>query len=388
MGRTLGRLSALEARKAREGMHADGGGLYLQVTSKDARSWIFRYAIDGRERYMGLGSCNDFSLAEARERARSARQLLADGFDPIETRLSDRDKRRADEAARITFKEAAEKFITVHEANWKNPKHRLQWRNSLKDYAYGTLGNRPVSAVDGALISQALASIWTTKAETARRVKQRIERVVQWVKDGMPLPAPGKAKRVKHHKAMPYTELPEFMAELRDRNSLSAKALEFTVLTVARTNETIGARWDEIDLPGKVWTIPAARMKAGKEHRVPLSERAIQILKGLPHKAHGYVFSNHKKPLSNMAMLEMVRGMLGKGATVHGFRSTFTDWAHERTSYPKVVVDMALAHAIGDKVEAAYRRGDLFDKRKRLMADWARYCEQQASNGRVVALRA
>jgi integrase len=221
-----------------------------------------------------------------------------------------------------------------------------------------------------------LAPIWAKTPETASRVRQRVERVVQWVKDGMPLPAPSAAKRVEHHAALPWQELPAFMADLRQHDSISARALEFAILCAARTGETIGARWQEIDLDGKVWTVPADRMKGGKEHRVPLSDRAVKILRDLPReKSSPYVFpgGKAKAPLSNMAMLELVRGMR-PGLTVHGMRSTFKDWASEATNHPNIVSEAALAHSISDKVEAAYRRGELLDKRVRLMKDWSAYC--------------
>jgi integrase len=388
MARTLNKLTALKVGSlSKPGRYADGGGLYLQVTPSGTKSWLFRFMLQGHAREMGLGSCNTFTLAEARERARQARQSVTDKKDPIEVRLSDRDARRAEESERITFKVASQRYLKVHETGWKNEKHRQQWRNTLRDYAYPTLGNRPVSAITGALISEALAPIWTTKAETASRVKQRIERVLQWVKDGMPLPAPSKARRVKHHKALPYAELPDFMARLRSLDSISARALEFTILTAARTGEVIEATWGEIDLDGKVWIRPGEHMKAHKEHRVPLCDRALAILDDLPReKGNPYLFvgATAGKGLSNMAMLECLRG-LAPGLTVHGFRSTFKDWAAERTSYPNIVSEMALAHTVADKVEAAYRRGDLFEKRRRLMREWGRFAAE-APAGQVIAI--
>lgn len=381
MARGINKLSAKAVAAASEpGLYGDGGNLYLQVADVDGKgptkSWVLRYMMDGRARKMGLGSINDFSLAEARERARQARQQLADGIDPIEARLAARDAARKETAESITFKAAAEKFLEVHEAGWRNDKHKAQWRSTLAAYAYPSLGGRPVKAVDAALINSTLAPIWAKTPETASRVRQRVERVTQWVKDGMPLPAPAKAKRVEHHAALPWQEMPGFMAELRARDSISARALEFTILCAARTGETIGATWDEIDLAGKVWTIPADRMKAGKEHRVPLSDRVVEILQALPReKGSPYVFpgAKAKSPLSNMAMLELVRGMR-PGLTVHGFRSVFKTWSSEQTGHANIVSEAALAHTIPDKVEAAYRRGDLFAKRVRLMKDWSAYC--------------
>ena len=232
---------------------------------------------------MGLGALHTVSLAEARERARQARQLLVDGVDPIEAKRERRDGEKAAASERMLFRDAVKRFLDVHETTWKNAKHRQQWANTLRDYAK-PLRDRPIAAIDGAQITEALAPIWTKKPETARRVKQRIERVCQWVRDRMPLPAHGASKRVRHHPAMPFAELPPFMAELRDRTSISARALEFTILTAARTVESLGAKWSEIDLDAGVWTIPAERMKAGKEHDVPLSKRALEILNDLPRE--------------------------------------------------------------------------------------------------------
>jgi integrase len=289
----------------------------------------------------------------------------------------------------MLFKDAAKRFLNLHRENWKNAKHRQQWENTLRDYAYPSLGTRPIAAIDGAVITEALESIWTKKPETARRVKQRIERVTQWVKDGMPLPMQGASKRVRHHPALPYAELPAFMAELRNRDGISARALEFTILTATRISEVLGAKWSEIDLREAVWIIPAARMKDGKEHQVPLSRRAIELLERIPRTSGGYVFSGikPKSPLSNMAMLELLRGVRGDGLTVHGFRSTFRDWAGDRTHYPREVIEHALAHRIKDKAEASYRRGDALEKRRRLMNEWAKYCSSPAVISKVVSLR-
>lgn len=392
MARGINKLSARSVAAAAEpGLYGDGAGLYLQVANVDGagitKAWIFRFMLSGRARKMGLGSINDFSLAEARERARQARQQIADGIDPIEARLAARDARRKDEAENITFKDAAAKYLAVHESGWKNAKHRQQWRNTLTAYAYPTLGTRPVKAIDVALVNGCVAPIWTAAPETASRVRQRIERVCQWVRDGMPLPAPSKAKRVEHHAALPWQDMPAFMADLRRRDSISARALEFTILTAARTGETIGATWDEIDLDGKVWNVPASRMKAHKEHRVPLSSRAIEILRALPReKGSPYVFpgAKAKSPLSNMAMLELMRGMRS-GLTVHGCRSTFKDWAAEATNYPNIVSEAALAHTIKDAVEKAYRRGDLLKKRAAMMEAWAGFLTAPAG-AKVVQL--
>lgn len=388
MARGVNKLTARTVTTAKEpGLYGDGGNLWLQVANIDGKgptkSWVFRFMLDGRERKMGLGSVADFTLAEARERARQARQMLADGVDPIEDRAARRDAARKDAAENITFKAAVDKFLAVHADGWRNEKHRAQWRSTLEKHAIPTFGTRPVRAIDAALVNAALADIWRKTPETASRVKQRIDRVCEWTRSGMPLPAPSKTKRVKHHAALPWQGLPAFMSVLRQRDSISAKALEFTILAAARTGETIGATWQEIDFDTKTWTIPAARMKAHKEHRVPLSDRAVAILQDLPRiKGEKRIF-----PLSNMAMLEQLRG-LRPGLTTHGFRSTFKDWATEATSHANIVSEAALAHTIPDKVEAAYRRGELFTKRQRLMRDWATYCARPPiAAGNVTPLR-
>lgn len=396
MARGLNKLSARAvATKDEPGLYGDGGNLYLQVADIDGKgitkSWVFRFMLDGRARKMGLGSVETYSLAEARERARQARQQAADGIDPIEARLATRDAARKNAAERITFKEATEKYLAAHAAGWRNAKHRQQWRNTLAAYAYPTLATRPVEAIDAPLVNGAVAEIWTKTPETARRVRQRIETVCQWVRDGMPLPA-SKTRRAKHHAAMPWQDMPAFIADLRSRESVSARALEFTILTAARTGETIGAKWAEIDLEAKTWTVPALRMKAHRQHTVPLSDRAVALLRDLPRESGSpFVFpgAKAKRPLSNMAMLECLRD-LREGPTVHGFRSAFKDWASEATNTPNIVSEMALAHTVSDKVEAAYRRGELIEKRRKLMKNWADYCGRApvATNGNVTELRA
>ncbi|HLH98750.1 MAG TPA: integrase arm-type DNA-binding domain-containing protein [Xanthobacteraceae bacterium] len=361
------------------GRYRDDGpipGLWLQVTKAGVKSWLLRYELDHRERWMGLGPTYLVPLKAARERAREARIKLLDGVDPIEARRAERDAERNERNERITFEQATEEFLRLHEAGWTNAKHRKQWRSTLQTYAYPKLGDRPVKAIDAALINEALAPIWVSTPETASRLKQRVERVIQWVKDGKPLPAPSASKRTKNHPALPYPEIPQFMADLRDHKGISAQALEFLILCAGRTNEVIGAKREEFDLEHKIWTIPADRMKAKRPHRVPLSDRAITLLKTLPTEAgNEFMFIGPRagKGLSNMAMLELMRGMR-PDYVVHGFRSTFKDWCSEQTTFPNIVSEAALAHAIKDKTEAAYRRGDLLEKRKALMSAWARYC--------------
>jgi integrase len=380
------------ARLAPGRRYGDGHGLYLEVASATNKSWLFRYERNGRgERWMGLGPLHTISLKEARERARQARQLLIDGIDPLEARAAARDALRKDAAAKITFKVAAERFLSLHEGGWRNAKHRQQWGNTLQQYAYPSLGGRPVNAIDTAVINAALAPQWTRIPETARRVRDRIERVLTWVKDGMPLPVPTAATGKKALPALPYADIPAFMAELRERDGISSRALEFLILTAARTGEVLGARRDEIDLDKKLWTIPKARMKAGREHRVPLSDRAIEIIKKLPREKDNpflFIGTQAGKRLGGDAILYEMKA-LRPDYVPHGFRSTFKDWAAEMTNIPNIVSEAALAHAIGDKTEAAYRRGDMLEKRRHLMRAWAAYCsEPPGAKGKVVPIGA
>jgi integrase len=406
MHRDSNRLTAIKVAKiTRPGRYGDGGGLVLQVSKWRTKAWLFRFERDGSERQMGLGPVSTLSLAEARERARECRKILLDGRDPIEARNADRMQRRIATARAVTFKECAGRYIAAHEASWRNKKHREQWKSTLARYAYPTVGDLSVAELDTALIVKILEPIWMTKPETAARVRGRIEKVLDWATvrafrggdnparwrghlDKL-LPAPDKVRAVKHHPALPYAEIPTFMSDLRSRAGISARALELAILTAVRTGEVIGARWSEFDITARVWTTPAERMKRGREHRVPLSDRAIAILHALPRESDGdgfvFIGARADRPLSNMAMLELMRG-IRPGYVPHGCRSTFRDWAAERTNYPNHVVEMALAHVVGDKVEAAYRRGDLFDKRRRLMADWARYCARPAAVADVLPM--
>jgi integrase len=372
--------------------YGDGQGLYLEVASATNRYWVFRYDRNGRgERWMGLGSLHTINLKEARDRARAARQLLLDGIDPIEARLAERDAKLEEAAANIIFKDAAEKYIALHEGGWRNLKHRQQWRSTLKAFAYPALGSRPVKAIDTAVINAALAAIWTKIPVTATRTRDRIEKVLKWVKDGRPLPVRSAANGKVNLPALPYADIPAFMAELRKRDAIASRALEFLILAAARSGEVLGARWDEINLDNKIWQIPATRMKAGKEHRVPLSDRAIEIIKKLPHeKGNPFVFIGTRagKPLGKDVLLDETKA-LRPGVVPHGFRSSFKDWAAEMTHTPNIVSEAALAHAIGDKTEAAYRRGDMLQKRRHLMAAWSAYCsELPGTKGTVVPLRA
>lgn len=383
-------------------MYADGGGLYLQV--KDGKSWIFRYHL-GRARYMGLGPLSDVSLTQAREKAARCRDLLREGLDPIEERRQRRAEARLASSRSMTFSKCAEAYIEAHAPSWRNPKHQAQWTATLATYADPVVGKLEVRDVGTDHVLRILEPIWTEKHETARRLRARLERILSWattrgyregdnparwhghLKDL--LAAKAKTAPVRHHPALPYDELPAFMADLRKREAVAALALEFAILTAARTGEVVGATWDEIDTTRKEWTVPGERMKSGKPHRVPLSAPALAVLKKLEGFDDTYVFPGTKrgKPMSNMAMLQLLKRMDRAGITVHGFRSTFRDWAAERTAYPNHVVEMALAHVIPDAVERAYRRGEMLEKRQRLMRDWAKFATSKPAKTRVTPIR-
>jgi integrase len=401
------KITALQVAKlTKPGNHHIGDGCYLQIARQGrGRSWLFRYQRDGRKHWVGLGPFALLSLAEARQRALDARRLLLDGIDPIEAKRSKRAQAALQAAKGITFEQCAERYIGAHETAWRNAVHRKQWRSTLLTYVFPVFGKVPVAEVGTALVMTALEPIWNTKFETAGRVRGRIESILDWAKargyrDGENparwrghldhlLPDRRKVRRVKHHAALPYAEIATFMAKLREREGVAARALEFAILTAGRTGEVLGARWDEIS--GDVWTVPASRMKSQREHRVPLSKRARQILDGLHHEGE-YIFPGGRvgKPLSHMALLETLRRMNRGNLTAHGFRSTFRDWVSECTGYQREIAEAALAHAIPNAVEAAYRRGDLFEKRKRLMAEWTTYCSTAAVKtrpGGVVSIR-
>jgi integrase len=381
------------------GYYGDGGGLYLQVSKYETRNWVFRFTMAGKSREMGLGALDTFSLKEARGRAREFRQQVADGVDPIEARKARRDAARAKEASRVTFEACAEKYIAAHQSEWRDKKHLEQWQSSLATYAFPVLGKMPVDTIDLPHVLRVLEPIWTTKAVTAKRLRGRIERVLAWAtvrkyrKGENPARWGGhleemlhaKPHEAKHLAALPFTEMSAFMAWLDKQDRIAARALEFCILTAARTGEVTHARWDEID--GAVWTVPAERMKGNRQHRVPLSRRAVALLEKLPREAGGYIFLGPKKgtPLHDTAMLELLHER--SDATVHGFRSSFRDWAGDRTHYPRDVIEGALAHKLKDRTEEAYRRSDAIEKRARLMEEWGRYCSQPAQvQGEVVSL--
>lgn len=408
MPRSKSKLTAAMVRQSKPGLYADGGGLFLQVTvgtdQKLKRSWLARVRVPGgRVREMGLGSATHVDLATARDKAEEARALARDGVDPVAHRINEQ-RRIAEEAARaITFKQAAETYIDAHEGSWRNEKHRWQWRRTLEIYVYPVFGDVPVQAVDIALVMKVLDPLWRTKTETASRVRGRVETILDWAsvrgyRSGenparwrghlqRALPARSRIQKVQHHKALPYAELPDFMKRLGRNDSISARALEFTILTASRTSEVLYARWSEINRIDGIWTIPAERMKAGREHRVPLGPRAHDIISQLDDLGicTEWVFpAKEGKPLSSQAMLELLKGMK-TDATTHGFRSTFRDWAAEETIHAREVAETALAHIVGDKSERAYQRGDLFEKRRLLMEDWDRYANGKRSRNKATS---
>jgi integrase len=414
MARAIGRLTALKVEKAKKpGMYADGGGLYLRVTPGGARNWVFRYMLDRKPHWMGLGPLALYSLADTRAKALDARRKRHEGIDPIEARRAERTQQRLNAAKAVTFKQCAESYIASHRAGWRNEKHKYQWSATLNTYVYPIIGSLTVHAVDIGLVRRVLEPIWTTKPETASRVRQRIEKILDFAKtcgyrDGENparwrghldnvLATLSRVRKVEHLAALPYAELPAFLANLRAREAVSARALEFLVLTAARTGEVIGAQWNEIDLFDKTWTVPAGRMKAHREHRVPLSPRAVAILKEMLAARHGnddnaFIFPgpNPQRPLSNVALLRLLERMQLDNLTVHGFRATFKTWASERTAVQNEIVEASLAHVIGGKVEQAYLRGDRFEKRRRLMQQWAMFCTTPVDQpqNKIVSLRA
>jgi integrase len=407
MARTVAKLSAAAVKNAmRRGYYSDGGGLYLQVGATGSKSWVFRYKA-GKLYEMGLGPLHTVGLAEARTRARQCREHRLDGLDPLAARKAARMQAKLDAAKAMSFAACAEGYIAAHKPAWRNAKHRDQWSNTLRCYVEPVFGPLPVQAIDTALVLKAIEPIWNEKPETASRVRGRIEAILDWATargfrqgenparwrghlDKL-LPKKSKVRRVEHHAALPYPEIAIFIAELRQQAGVAARALEFAILTASRTGEVMGARWDEFDRSDRLWTVPAGRMKSGKEHRVPLSDAALAVLEDLHKLRHGdYVFEGGRtsQPISNMAMTMTLRRMERGELTVHGFRSTFRDWAAERTGFPSEVAEMALAHTISDKVEAAYRRGDLFQKRRQLMDAWARFCTAPPATGKVVSFAA
>jgi integrase len=395
------------AKATKPGRYGDGHGLYLQVLSPTNRSWLLRYERDGRERWMGLGPLHTINLLEARERARRARQQLLDGIDPLEARAADKAARALLEARAMTFEEAARQYYAAHEATWSNRKHRQQFQNTMRDYVLPKIGKLAVAAVDTGQVLRVIEPLWQQKPATANKTRGRVERVLDWAavrgyRAGdnparwrghldQVLPAPGKVAKPVGHAALPHAELPGFMAKLAKVKGVAGRALAFTILTAARTGETVGATRSEIDFAAKTWTIPASRMKGGREHKVPLSDAALALLQSLPIEEgnpHVFIGSMTASRISHAAMLRALKRLGIPNISVHGFRSTFSTWAHEATPFPNHVIELSLAHTVGNAVERAYRRSDLFEKRRKLMEQWARFCTTKpAQAAQVVTLR-
>ena len=402
MARKVHKLTVLEVKsKTEPGRYSDGDGLYLYVSKHGGKSWVFRYRdrTTAKLRDKGLGSVRSMTLEQARASAGLARNALANGTDPIEQKREEV-RQRAKPAA-LTFGECADRYIETHRVGWSNAKHAAQWRSTLQTCARALL-SVPVSSVDTDGVMSALLPIWITKTETASRVRQRIEAVLDWATaskfragdnparlrghlDNL-LPNASKVKRVKPRPALPYSEISRFMAELRGIGTLAAKALELQILTAARPGEIVGARWSEIDLGTAIWTIPAERMKSGRPHRVPLSAAAVTLLAALPRMSE-YVFPGGQKnhALTTAAPLKLLR-TIRPGIVPHGFRSTFRDWCADCTAYPREVAEESLAHVLKDKTEAAYRRTDLLTRRARLMSEWAQFCEAVPIESAAVAV--
>lgn len=399
-------LTALVVKKIKKpGLHAVGGvaGLLLQVTDSGARSWILRVMVGSKRRDIGLGGYPDVTLSQARDKAREMREKIKEGIDPVEERRAKRERLKLAQANSITFDEAVEKVLAIREVEYKNSKHIAQWRSTLETYASPIIGKLPVANIEKGHILQILEPIWKEKTETASRLRGRIENVLSWatVSDyrtgenparwkghlDQLLSKPSKTTKVQHHKAISWQDIGTFMHDLKQRDGIAAKALEFLILTATRSGEVRGATWKEVDFDARIWTIPEDRMKTGKEHQVPLSDEAVSLLKALPRMDN----NEHLFPaprggiLSDMSISAVVRRM-NVEAVPHGFRSTFRDWCSENTNFPHNVAEMALAHTISNKAEAAYRRGALLEKRKKLMQEWAKYCNTIQVKGDVISI--
>src|SRR5262245_7125098 len=406
MARILNRLTTMRVAKAKHpGMLSDGGGMYLRIAPGGSKHFVFRYAVNGRLRDMGLGPTHTVSLAMAREKALEARRLRLEGIDPIAHKKARIASLQAADAKAMTFKQCAEGFIKDNEAEWKSAAHRQQWASTLAQYVYPVLGELPVAAIDTPLVLRVLKPHWQDKTATMSRVRGRIESVLGWATvhhyragdnparwSGLlehALPAVAKIAKTEHHAALPYAEVAGFMAKVRTDTSAAARCLEFITLTAVRLGEARGALWQEIDFEARTWTVPAHRMKGGREHRVPLSDAAMKTLQAMAEIRTGnFIFPGMRQgqPVGERTIQDLVK-RYGGAITTHGFRSSFRDWAAERTSFPREVAEMALAHAIPNAVEAAYRRGDLFEKRRQLMAAWSAYCAKLAvSEAKVVAI--
>ncbi len=408
MAKTINKLSAKKVEHLKErGWYADGNGLYLQVSITGSKSWAYRYHSKGKQQWHGLGAYSKLnSLRKARQAAAECKQLRKDGFDPIEHKKKLALDKELDEAKSLTFKECADQYIDSHKNGWKNAKHASQWVNTLNAYAHPTIGQLPVQSIDIDLILKILEPIWYTKTETASRVRQRIENILDWAivrnyrQGDNPalwrgrldkiLPKRNKVQKPKHFAAMDYRELPEYFRSIRAKDTIAAKTLAFTILTAARNGEARAITYEELNQDEAIWIIPDDRMKADREHRVPLTGEALAIIDEmatLKRKTDDYVFVGLKagRPISEAAILKLVKDT-HPTLTVHGFRSTFRDWCAEQTNYPREVAEAALAHSIRDKTEAAYQRGDIFEKRRKLMDSWADYCLNRKETGKVIPI--
>jgi integrase len=406
MVRALHRLSNLKVERAKQpGMYADGGGLYLRVAEGGSKQWIYRYTTNGHNRDMGLGPVRLLTLTEARERARAAGKLRLDGIDPIAYKHAQRGAAIVAAAGVKTFKECAEGFIRDNEKKWTHPKHRRDWERTLVRLVFPTLGNLPVASIDTPLVLKVIKPLWERVPETASRVRGRIEAVLGWAtvhhyRTGdnparwrqhleHALPSRSEISKIEHHAAMPYTQVASFVDALRKDTSTAARCLEFITLTAARLGEATGATWNEINLGARTWTIPAERMKAGKEHKVPLSDPAIAVLKTMREiRQSDYVFPGFKpgQPIGADALRELIKKLAGADVTIHGMRSVFRDWTADCTSFPNELAEMALSHTIPSAVEKAYRRGSMFERRRRLMDMWGAFCGRLSGVGKVVAI--
>jgi integrase len=398
-----------ETRRAKKpGRYRDGlvKGLLLQISKSGAKSWVLRYELHGKEHMMGLGSAGDYNLKEARERARAARQLLGDKVDPLAAKHAARSAAKLAEARKLTFREAAQRYFDQHESKWTNTDYRDQFLASLERFAFSVLGDMDVAAIDTPAVLRAIEPRWRDTTVTLDRVRNRIEQVLDWcvVRGHRPagtnparwkghldqvLPQPRKVAPVVHHRALPYGEAPAFMAELRRLSGPAARALEFLILTAARSGEVTGATWDEIDLDGRTWTVPGQRMKGRREHRVPLSDAAVDLLRELPRERgnpHVFIGPSAGSGLSHMSLPYIMQRMSrADGATIHGFRASFSTWAYESTAHAPHTIELSLAHLVGNEVERAYRRSSMYAKRVKLMGDWARYCSRPAGKADNVA---
>jgi integrase len=404
MAQKVKRLTAQAVLRANKpGLYHDGAGLYLRVGRGGAKSWAFRYMRGGVAREMGLGGLTKVSLADARAKANAQRRLISDGVDPLVEKAKRQKEERVITAGTRTFEQCAESYIQAQSTGWRSAKHAAQWASTLRTYVYPVFGDLPVRQIDRALVIEVLDPIWVKKPETARRVRGRMEAIIDfaiargWRGEGDNPARRGplvrglskQTNKVKHHAALHYTEIGSFMVDLRNEKGIAAPALEFLILTAGRTGEVISARWREIDWARRLWNVPAERMKNKREHRVPLSVPALKVLERLPSRDQEFIFPGLKadRPLSNMALLVLLGRMKRSDVTVHGFRSTFRDWAAEWTSFPREVAEAALAHVLGDKTEAAYQRGDMLEKRRRLMESWGEFCAKNVPASTVVSLR-